>query len=83
MSASSQPSPSTAGGGRSIVQCAHCGEDVRHCPGDAALPKWDDPGPTLHVCKFRSGYLHSSGPRKGSHLCGQGDQTATPAARRQ
>lgn len=78
MSSASQPSPSSSGGGTATVECAHCGEEIRPCRGETSLPKWKstdiDAG-----CRFGEGFVHTTGDRAGSHVCGKDGRLATPA----
>ncbi len=83
MTTSSRPSAHPADGDTLSPQCAHCGEEIRPCPGEAALPRWNDRNnPLPSNCTFREGYVHASGERPGSHVCGKDGQIATPAAGR-
>jgi hypothetical protein len=72
---SSQP----AAGGTVVPLCAHCGEEIRHCPGTSPLPRWGSTQ-TFSDCRFGDGFVHASGHRAGSHVCGKGGRLATPSA---
>lgn len=80
MSTASDPSTHSAGGDTAVPVCVHCGEEIRPCPGEAALPKWRDrnslPG---QQCGWSVGFVHASGERAGSHICGKDGNVATPA----
>jgi hypothetical protein len=80
VSISSKSSAQPADGDTASPQCAHCGEEIRRCPGEAALPRWNDRNnPLRSDCTFREGYVHASGERPGSHVFGKDGQVATPA----
>lgn len=77
----SQPFAHQADGGTAVAVCAHCGEEIRRCPGDAALPRWRDRAdPQPPRCGFED-FVHASGERTGSHVCGKDGRLATPAGR--
>ena len=74
------PRPATRGADSDADEavCAHCDEEISPCRGEAELPRRgrdrqaDD-------CRFGR-YVHISGERPGSHLCGTDGQVATPAS---
>lgn len=78
MSAASQPSAQPGASGTAVVECAHCGEEIRPCLGETSLPKWKSTQ-VLAGCRFGEGFVHTSGERAGSHVCGKDGRLATPA----
>lgn len=79
MSSASEPSTQPGGGGTALVVCAHCGEEIRPCRGESTLPKWKSTD-IFAGCRFGEGYVHASGERAGSHVCGKDGHLAAPAA---